>query len=182
MKVVSQDGLPVQAGVVLRDQTGHVLQETISNRDGIAEFCDLGSELFDVVVGPNLCGQAIVRYLRFDWWPHTAEVKVFHANCHQGAIRGLGGCAITLRVRSVDGKPLQGVSFSAADLATDSRPTDSYGRLFTVLAWGKRLEGVLKKAGYREHRLSVACEPGTSYQKEEFITLQPVADGAPGKR
>jgi hypothetical protein len=168
VKVLRQSGVPNQTSVALKTSSGQLLQTVRTGADGIADFCDLGFGLFDVVIGPDVCGQVVVRFLQFNWWPHTEEVKAIYENCHANVPHG--GCDVILRVRSADGKPLADVSFSGQGLPPGSK-SDSYGRLLGFLPWGRRIAGSLTKSGYRTEALSVACEASGDHQFERQITM-----------
>ncbi len=169
VKVLGPEGSPVETDVVLRDETGKVRQTGVSDRNGIADFCDVGFGLFDVVVGSNMCGQVAVKYLS-TIWPHTRQVNVIYHNCHSNIPPS--GCEVLLRIHSTDERPVKGVSFTGTGMPSGSA-TDSYGRLMAFLLWGKRLDGVLVKAGYQASHVSILCQPGPRYQIEEVIHLHP---------
>ncbi len=169
VKVLGPEGSPVETDVVLRDETGKARQTGVSDRDGVADFCDVGFGLFDVVVGSNMCGQVVVKYLS-TIWPHTRQVDVTYHNCHSNIPPS--GCEVLLRIHSTDDRPVKGVSFTGIGMPSGSA-TDSYGRLMAFLLWGKRLEGVLAKPGYEAPHVSILCQPGPMYRIEEVIHLRP---------
>jgi hypothetical protein len=136
---------------------------------GVVEFCDLGLGLFDVVVGGNLCGQVIVRYLYLTW-PETRELKVVYGNCHFHFPDS--GCLLLLRVRSSNGYPVPGASLLSPSRSS-TLTSDRFGRIITRIPWRTRLTGILIKEGFGRIPVDTGCSPETGAH-EAVIELPPL--------
>src|SRR5262249_23010966 len=157
----------LSASVALQDQVGKVLETKMSDRLGIADFCDLGFGLYDVTIGPPVCGQTIVRYVSIIW-PDTREVRVTYHNCH-GLVTPTG-CSVLLRVESSKNHPISDATVML-ERRTPSLMSDSRGRVIFLMPFDRMWGGRISRIGYRTETFTIDCQRSRSAFEKTLILV-----------
>ncbi|MEQ1884081.1 MAG: hypothetical protein ABL967_03410 [Bryobacteraceae bacterium] len=164
VSIKSPAGVPIRTGVALRQSNGEGVENKISSSEGKVEFCDIGLGLYDLVVGPNLCGQVIVRHL-FQIWPDEREVTVTYENCHSFPLPS--GCIFLLRIRASDELPVVGAIVRQKDSTT---VTDGFGRAF-LNSKATETTVQIEREGFESSQIKLFCDPMNS-DRETIVVLR----------
>ena len=151
VSVVDSTGAPAYTDVKIQRTSGARLGAKMTDERGVAEFCDLGLDLFDVIVGPPVCGQVTVKSIYFIW-PRTRNLRVVYENCHTHG--RLGGCQVLVYVRDSNGKPIEGALLKNGQTHL---ATDRYGRIFRWLSLGDTIRASVEKVGYSGAPIAIEC-------------------------
>jgi len=149
---------PVKTIVVLRGHDSRI-QTTVTSAGGAADFCDVGFDLFEIVVGPDLCGQVIVRHLSAVY-PETRQVVVTYDGCHRNIPSF--GCLALLRVVGPDRRVVEGARFDYDD---QHQSSDRLGRIYTYLRFHSLRSGTIVADGYGKRRVDIRCTPEQTYME-----------------
>jgi hypothetical protein len=170
--VKSSSQVPVpDIGVWLLQADGSVYSKTQANERGVARLCDAPSTLVDIQVGANLCGAVIVKYLR-PRWLETRHVLIHYDRCLDDFAVS-SGCYMVLRVRDDTGRPVVGAHLTQRPPTHDTQidPSDTFGRLFKFVPWGKSLVGTVEKDGYAATEVFQTCQSRDDPNSEFVVTL-----------
>lgn len=160
-------GVPVSdVPVAVRSRGGAVFGEGRTGNSGSVEFCDIGLELIEVVVGVPLCGQVVVRDL-FDRHPSTIELKVLYENCHAAAMRLDPTCDVLIRVNGAGANALSGVT---VETNNQTWITDHLGRVRMRIPRNAAMAFAVYSPGFNTGKLHVSCIGGLS-RFEQIVTL-----------
>lgn len=165
--VLDPNGRPQRGPVLLRTQDGKWEQTVIAGDDGVAEFCDTGFVLHEAVVGSNVCGQVVLRYIA-PLWLEPLNLKVTYQNCHSNLPSA--GCHVIFRLRSPEGRAVEGVEFRGIGVPTETR-SDRYGRIMITVPWGKAIDGHFVRAGFRYHPVQFECRQQGETMVDRLVTL-----------
>jgi hypothetical protein len=136
---------------------------------GVARFCDVGIEMFSLVVGEP-CGRVTVSGLRA-YPPSTRVVNVIYDECFTEPAPGGNACSVLLRVRNK-----QGSAIPSALLLVDKkryRVSDKYGRILLMIHYGDSLRGEVQMEGYEDKSLDLRCRSDRAYFNQ-IVELSPV--------
>jgi hypothetical protein len=175
--VRSPEGGPVSgAPVASLAQDGQTTGFASTDRQGIARVCDAPVGLTDIRVGDRLCGAVTVHYIT-PYWLETRHVVVTYKNCNGEEFAPMGGCSLTIRVRSQDGHPLEGVRLEVPNEQPKKRPqtrlSDGFGRIFRFTDYGDTLAVRLLKDGYVPQGFTDQCRSGDPQWAERTVVLNP---------
>lgn len=166
--VRSSNGVPVNTGVMI-EAAGEERKVALSV-NGIARFCDVGLEVFSVVVGEP-CGRVTISGLSASP-PSTRIINVIYDVCYNEPPPGGNACTILLRVRTKKGPPLPGASLWVNQKLY--RESDRYGRIYLLVRYDDSLQGTVKHRGYEDQDISIRCRPHKS-RFNERVELTPTA-------
>jgi hypothetical protein len=155
------DGRPVRTEVELQEADGKVNWKP-TNHEGVAEFCDVGLGLFDIVVGGPVCGRVVIKD-----WPSTLTMRVLYQNCHYGGLILSGGCKLLLRVQGTQSRPIEQ---AIVNLDQIRRETDRFGRVFLILPDQRDVVVRIAADGYEPREMVIRCD-GKRRQIEETVML-----------
>lgn len=165
--VLDPNGRPQRGPVLLRTQDGSWEQTVIAGENGVAEFCDTGFVLHEAVVGSNVCGQVVLRYIA-PLWLEPLNLKITYQNCHSNLPSA--GCHVVFRLRSPEGSAVEGVEFRGLGVPPGTR-SDRYGRFMITVPWGKTIDGHFVKVGFRYHAVQFECRQRGETMIDRLVTL-----------
>ena len=168
VRIRNSSAEPVDTIVILEPKDGKKSATTSAN--GVARFCDVGLRDFKVVVG-EACGQVTISGLKASP-PSTRTVNVVYDRCASESPPGRTGCLVLLRIATRDGRPLARAALRTS--SNVSRESDQYGRIFAMVRYGDSLRGTVKRDGYREQGVDVACHSDQT-RLERSVDLAPAS-------
>ncbi len=149
---------------------GRHLAVAMTNKQGLARFCDAPLQGVDFAVGVRDCGVVLVKGVKLTW-PETREVFITYDNGHcSGELIFPNSCQLLLRVHDEEGRPLEGAEIDSGP-STPS-VSDDFGRIFLLVKSGENLEGVLKMEGREPVRISEHCVRDDERDFEKSVVLK----------
>jgi hypothetical protein len=154
-----------------------MLNETVTDRHGVAKLCDAPMEPVDFFVG-TMCGQVVIKAVT-PLWMKTKRISFTYDphledSCDTFIIPTRTACHMLLRIRDISGKAVEGahVGLTTRQNAPDFRVSDSYGRVFYVVSRGEKLQGTVTRTGYLPANVSEDCSQDKVLDRETVIVLR----------
>ena len=172
--VENAEGKKVTMLVEARGHGGPTVRQ--QSKDGVADFCDLPFADYDIIVGPDGCGQTQVTSIPVSFMTER-QVKVVANGCPHTmippfmldgpAIRSMA-CGVLLRIHTKDGHPVAGAKVVGRSTLQRS---DRYGRVWFGLADAEEVELAVTRDGYQRHNVGLSCA-GEHRNTEKTIVLE----------
>ena len=169
INVRSPAGSPSVDAQVEMVSNGNPPVVAVSDKQGIARFCDAPVRPVDFAIGTRDCGVILVRGLRLTW-PKTRKVFVTYDRTHCGGeLIFPTSCLILLRIADDEGRPLAGAELDSGP--SERHVSDPFGRIFRLIMAGEDLMGVVKKEGYEPAHVLEHCVRNDERDIEPSVVL-----------
>lgn len=149
-------------------EKGTQVATVVSDAHGTARFCDAPLHAVDIVVGTQGCGVVVVKGIK-PTWPATRDVFVTYDETHCRELVPADQCLVLLRVRNEDGHPLAGALLKSGQAEQDM--SDIFGRIFSSIRSGEKLQGTLTHKGLEPAHISEQCISGDERDLELKVVL-----------
>jgi hypothetical protein len=172
IKVVNPKDLEVEASITVTEKDGRVHRK--ENKEGGAEFCDLGVRSVTVVVGKGPCHQVTVRDVQLSWG-RTTNLRVTYdpEPCMRDRPPSPDppSCDVMLRIIDKERRAIPGARAMIKVPFQLQITADQYGRVLLRAKYGPGLEGTVSQERYLPTELKFPCSRDHSLE-EHYVVLE----------